>query len=204
MTIAEIASLLKSQPQFGIANILDNPKFQEYVDKKKIEIEKNKIPSHKSQLRVNLEMGLALEVAIASLIGGKRNPLEHDASNWESYAYDVLGPNGERIEIKTRPERSKEDHLRFNLKGNFIGNNTGPDAIAASYYDSFLKHSQKLDFLIVGTVDKQNKTARIKAVFDAKRFKNYVAQSWNPKVPTHYFNVNRALLNNDMIKIKWD
>jgi len=111
---------------------------------------------------------LMLERGFAKLINGKKNPLEYDYSNPETYAYDVVGPNNEHFEVKRKKDRT----FKWVLDGH-----KGKIDLT-----SFKKHQYLVDYIIGGnilSVDKDTNTYTIVYDFvaNAKNFFDYQMKS---------------------------
>lgn len=111
---------------------------------------------------------LVLERGFAKLIGGRTNPLEFDYTNPESYAYDIIGPNGEHIEVKRKRDRT----FKWVLDGN-----AGKIDLS-----SFKKHNHLIDYLVGGDIIKRMDNeylirydfiAKAKTFFDFERKSDY-------------------------------
>ena len=182
----EFYEKLKSTGQYDISHLLEDSSIIERTKFKFDEMLRNKNPNHLESLYRDTRVGVITETAIAEILGGKINPSSHhDYRDWKTYAYDVLGPNQELIEVK-RISRD-DDYVRFNLK-NFREKPT-----KATYLDTFIKNCHRLDNLILVDVDFSKGILIPKYIIDAKTFKKYVGRGDWLCAPTHWYNNKWAI-----------
>lgn len=162
------------------------------VDRLYKEITKNKIPTYEESLKRDIATGLILELGVANIISGSYNDSDFDVSDWRTYAYDLIGPNGELIEVKRNNFNNK--CLNINFK------NEDYDG-KYSFYDTFSKNCHRLDYLIVADIVEN--TVKIQYLINAKNFNNYLQKS--NKVQggsSHFFKNFPAENNGDLIEFK--
>ncbi len=182
----QLIEKLNSNNQFDISHLFENRSVLERTKFKYDEILRNKIPTHPESLYSDIKIGVITEMAIAEIISGRLNPSpKHDYTDWTTYAYDVLGPNQELIEVK---RISRDDtYIRFNLK------NFRKKPKKATYLDTFIKNCHRLDNLILVDIDFSKGILIPKYIIDAKTFKKYVGKGDWSCAPTHWYNNKLAI-----------
>jgi hypothetical protein len=131
-------------------------------------------------------------------INGKFNSSPFDINNWESYCYDILSSNNEKIEIK-RWGNSKNLNINFKniLNDDVLQQNLG----YYSYYDTFYNNCYRLDYLICADI--KDNIVTFKRIIDAKTFKKYLIASnvINQYGSTHFYADIRAKSDGNCIDI---
>jgi len=184
----QLIEKLNSNNEFDISHLFENSLVQERTDFKYDEILRNKIPTHPESLYSDIKTGVITEMAIAEIIGGQLNPSpNHDHTDWKTYAYDILGPNQELIEVKRLFRNDR--YIRFNMKDH----DRPYDPPKATYLDTFFKNCHRLDSLIFTDIDTSREVLIPKYIIDAKTFKKYVGLAEASYAPTHWYNNNWAI-----------
>lgn len=154
------------------------------------EISSNKNPTFAETLLQDIKIGLTIELGVAAIIGGRYNNIPFDVNDFDSYGWDILGPNNEKIEVKRKNRTHK--YLNFNFK-------TEEYDGKYSFYDTFYKNCDKLDFLIVADI--VDNCVTIEYLINAKTFRMYVQQSNNIRGgSSHYYRDNSAETNGDLVR----
>ena len=194
--ISELANLLSSNNYLDVSNISNNPILDKIVKYKSDEIKRNKNPGSLETLDQDIRKSVITEIGIAKLISGKPNPnFVHDPSDPETYAYDILGKNGERIEIKCL---SRDDtYVRFNLKSS--NKPLEYPASRSPWLDTFIKNCENLDYIIFCSLS--NDILTVKYIINSKTFKNYMGLSEASYAPTHWYNNKWAIKTGDCFKL---
>lgn len=154
------------------------------------EITSNKQASFPESLYKDIALGLVLELGVAKIIGGKYNDKEFDYTDPETFAWDILGPGGKKIEVKRKNRNFKCLNLNFkneDYQGKY------------SFYDTFLKYCDILDYLIVADIV-ENKV-QIEYIIFAKHFRKYIQAS--NKIAggsSHFYKDIPAEINGDLMR----
>lgn len=189
----QLIEKLNSKNEFDVSHLFEDSSVIERTKFKYDEILRNKIPTHPGSLYSDIKIGVITEMAIAEIIGGKLNPSsKHDYTDWTTYAYDVLGPSQELIEVKRISRNDR--YIRFNMKG------CRPYPPKATYLDTFFKNCHRLDNLILVDVDFSKGILIPKYIIDAKTFKKYVGLAEASYAPTHWYNNNWAIKSGHCFK----
>lgn len=190
----EIERLIRANNGIPVAS-LDVDYINENTDRLYEEITTNKIPNHANTLRTDIRNGLILELGISKMIGGQYNNKQHDFMDWETYAYDI-SKGDQLIEIKRNNPAFQ--HYNINIKKDIVkGVNYGK----YSYYDTYFKHYNKLDYLITGYV--QDGKIYAQYLIDSPNYMNYVRRSKFTRPngnSTHYFDVRSAKARGHLIE----
>ena len=194
--ISELANLLSSNNYLDVSNISNNPDLDMLAQYKFHEMKRNKNPRSLKTLYRDIRKSLITEIGIAKLIAGKPNPnFIHDVSDPETYIYDILGPEGERIEIKCL---SRDDaYVRFNLESS--NKPLEYPASRAPWLDTFIKNCENLDYIIFCSLS--NDILTVKYIINSKTFKNYVGLSEASYAPTHWYHNKWAIKAGDCFKL---
>lgn len=152
------------------------------------------------QLRMNVEMGVVLEVAAEKATGGKLNPFKFDHTNPNSYIWD-LEVNGELIEIKYKPRN--DVWLNFNIKNEV---NLNESRLNRADYSVFSKHCEKLDWLLAGSASKLETGYEVlfEYLIDAKTFKRYQRASkraHHGTGTTNYYHLKQSMTDGNCIRL---
>lgn len=194
--ISKLANLLSSNNYLDVSNISNNPNLDKIVKYKFDEMKRNKNPRSLKTLYQDIRKSLITEIAIAKLISGKPNPnFVHDSSDPETYAYDILGPEGERIEIKCLSR--DDDYVRFNLESS--NKRLEYPASRSPWLDNFIKNCGYLDYIIFCSLS--NDILTVKYIINSKTFKKYVDLSEASYAPTHWYNNKWAIKTGDCFKL---
>lgn len=189
-----IVQSLTAAGNIKVSKIYESYDIESRVNNKVGEIMVNKTPTFLRSLGMDVRNGVVTEFAVADAIGGSINQLSHDVKDWNSYAYDVIGSNGEKIEVKRLPISYGEKYFRFNLK-NFAENPP-----KATYLDTFVKNSSKLDFLVL--VEIRGDLIIPRYCIDAKTFTRYMGKADYDYVPTHWYNLPKATREGNCFSIQ--
>ena len=154
------------------------------------EITSNKQASFPESLFTDIALGLVLELGVAKIIGGTYNDKEFDYTDPETFAWDILGPRGQKIEVKRKNKNFKCLNLNFKneeYQGKY------------SFYDTFFKYCDRLDYLVVADI--VDERVQIEYIIFAKHFRNYI-QSSNKIAggSSHFFKDYPAENNGDLIR----
>ena len=122
--------------------------------------------------------------------GGTYNDKEFDYTDPETFAWDILGPNSQKIEVKRKNRNFKCLNLNFkneDYEGKY------------SFYDTFFKYCDRLDYLVVADI--VDEKVQIEYIIFAKHFRNYI-QSSNKIAggSSHFFKDYPAENNGDLIR----
>ena len=196
MNLIEISKQLKRvliDPNAGNAVELVKLKTQEII---------NNDQAHgrsEDTLRAHVRSGAILELTTAGLLNGKMNSAEFDYKNPMSYMFDIE-VDGELIEIKSTPYN--DTWFNFNIKGE---ENPSEKQLSRNDLTTFLKHSHKLNYIIVGSVDFEDDRClvRYKMVADAKNFSKHVKASGaiGTAGTPNYFHHKQAINARDCVSI---
>lgn len=154
------------------------------------EITSNKQASFPESLYTDIALGLVLELGVAKIIGGTYNDKEFDCTDPETFAWDILGPRGQKIEVKRKNKNFKCLNLNFkneDYEGKY------------SFYDTFYKYCDRLDYLVVADIAAER--VQIEYIIFAKHFRNYIQAS--NKIAggsSHFFKDIPAENNGDLIR----
>ncbi len=150
-------------------------------------------------LMKNCESGVILEVALASLLGGKLNTQKHDPLNPLSFAYDVE-VDGSFIEVK--PSNKNDRWFNFNISG---ANNPNEHQLTRANLTTFLKYNRLVDYIVVGYYENTpsgDYLVKFKWIMNAKNFNEYVrVSSDNGTGTTHYYQSTAAQINGDRLSL---
>ena len=154
------------------------------------EITGNKQATFQDSLFNDIALGLVLELGVAEIIGGSYNNDEFDYTNPDTFAWDILGPNNSKIEVKRKNKNFKCLNLNFK--------NSEYDG-KYSFYDTFYKYCDRLDYLIVADIVEDR--VQIEYIIFAKHFQKYIQAS--NKISggsSHFFKDYPAENNGDLIR----
>ena len=182
----KIVDILSKVGSITTASVYENHDVKTRVNEKVAEITQNKVPTFLESLVNDVTSGVVTEFALADAVGGKINPAKHVYSDWTSYAYDVIGADGSLIEIKRLPTAYGEKYFRFNMK-NFRENPP-----KATYLDTFVKNSERLDYLVLVELSVDG-FVKPRYCIDAKSFTRYIGKADYDYVPTHWYNLPKAI-----------
>jgi len=147
------------------------------------------------QIFNNSLRGVILEYTFAEKMNGSVNTKKFNSLDESSYFYDVE-VEGKLCELKCHP---KENWVNFNINQfKKVENISRPD------YSTFLKHTDMLDLLIIGSVNFISEdTAVVEFLYaiNPKTFKKYMKKSTSYGGSTHYYNQKEAIEDLQALKL---
>lgn len=177
----------------------DVSKISERAHYKLLEMHSNKIVNSPETAYRDTFKGFLHEELVARLTGGYVNHRDYDGNDWMTYAFDVVTGSDELLEIKSFREIKNSNYLRFNTKKNVeAARMRGIYPPSAGCFQTFIRHSYKLDYLVIVESDLRNDYFKVKYIIDSKSFKQYhmKADYSNPRfrhLPTDAYHTPRAI-----------
>jgi hypothetical protein len=199
----------KFKKTYSISEMLSTSEMEELnevADRKVDEMFRNKIVTSPESVVSDTKVGLLMEAMVAKVIGGKINShQEHNFKDWNTYAYDVVGPNSELIEVKAFKGFGKYIRFNTNYSSERKKATTGSYPVKAVNLSTFEKNSHRLDNLVFCTIS--GDTFYVNYLIDSKSFNRYVMTTdYNDprfsKLPTNGYNNVRAIKEGNCIQFR--